>query len=140
MDVITTEGVPPRERFDFWRETVGRNALQFRMEPVKHTPQVEARFVAVGGLSIMRFAGSVASRYTRTRAEISRSEAPCYYVPIQLRDQCLIDSGKGMSVLGAGDGFVADPLRDYDMRYVAPENPHKRALVVGFRKEVVTAR
>jgi hypothetical protein len=32
MQVITTEGMPPGERFEVWRDIVART-LRFRMEP-----------------------------------------------------------------------------------------------------------
>jgi AraC-like DNA-binding protein len=140
MIVITTDNVPPRERFEFWRDSIARTALQFRMEPVKHAPRGEARLAAVGGLGVMKCDGSVAARYTRTRAEIGRSQAPRYFVQIQLRTQCVLDHGEKQSLVAVGDGFAADPLREFDMRFAAPENPHKRVLVAGFRKEAVAAR
>ena len=140
MTVITTDNVPPRERFEFWRDSIARSALEFRMEPVKHTPRGTARLATVGGLSVMKFDGSVVARYTRTRTEISRSQAPRYFVQIQLRTQCVLDHGKDQSLIEVGDGFVADPLREFDMRFATPENPHKRVLVAGFLKEAVSAR
>ena len=35
MQVITTEGVPPGERFEFWRDIVAQGAMRFRMEPME---------------------------------------------------------------------------------------------------------
>lgn len=37
--LLTTEGVPARERFEYWREAIGRRALEFLMQPVTEKPQ-----------------------------------------------------------------------------------------------------
>lgn len=140
MAVITTEGVPPHERFEFWRATVARIGLLFRMEPVKHVAWAEARLNTIGSLAIMKFDGSVAARYARTRVEISRSQAPRYFVQLQLREECLLNNGKEHSRLGIGDGFAADPLREFDMKFATPESARRRVLVAAFPKEAVAGR
>jgi AraC-like DNA-binding protein len=52
----------------------------------------------------------------------------------------LLQSGEQQSVLGVGDAFVVDPLREFDMTFVTPDNLSKRSLVVRFRKEALSAR
>ena len=79
MQVITTEGVPPGERLEFWRDIVARGAMQFQMEPlepVDDAPHAEMRLAAIGGLSLVRFESAFLLRYGRTRAELARSQAP----------------------------------------------------------------
>jgi AraC-like DNA-binding protein len=135
--IITTPDAPPDDRFEFWRETIARSALQFRMEPMERLPRGEIRFVTAGGLAIMHIDGALATRYARTRVEIARSQGPFNFLHLQLNGDCLLRSGEQRSVLAVGDAFVADPLREFDMTFAAPD---KRSLVVRFRKEVLSAR
>ena len=86
MQVITTEGVPPGERFEFWRDIVAQGAMRFRMEPmepVDHAPQAEMRLAAIGGLALVTFEKAFTIHYSRTRAEIARSQAPYYFLGLQ---------------------------------------------------------
>jgi hypothetical protein len=76
MHLITTANVPPRDRLDFWGETIARSALQFRMEPVEQAPCVEVRLANMGSLAMMHIDGAMATRYRRTRVEIARSQGP----------------------------------------------------------------
>ena len=140
MAVITTADVPPGDRFEFWRETIARSALQFRMQPMERVPRGEIRLAAAGGLVIMQIDGEAATRYTRTRVEIARSQGPYNFLHLQLRGDCLLQSGDKQSVLAVGDAFVVDPLREFDMTFVTPDNLSKRSLVVRFRKEALSAR
>ena len=137
MHLITTANVPPRDRLDFWGEMIARSALQFRMEPMERLPRGEIRFATAGGLAIMHIDGALATRYARTRAEIARSQGPYNFLHLQLNGDCLLRSGEQRSVLAVGDAFVADPLREFDMTFAAPD---KRSLVVRFRKESLSAR
>jgi AraC family transcriptional regulator, positive regulator of tynA and feaB len=141
MPVITTEGVPPGERFEFWRDGIARSALEFRMEPVARVPQGRIRLAAVGSIGLMQYDGAVATRYSRTRREISRSQGPYYFVQLQLRGLCLLERGEERSVLSIGDGFVGDPLREFDMVFGAPDGgAGKSSLVVRFPREELSAR
>ena len=135
--IITTPDAPPGDRFEFWRETIARAALQFRMEPMERLPHGKIRIVTAGGLALMRIEGALASRYVRTRVEIARSQGPFNFLHLQLNGDCLLRSGEQRSVLTVGDAFVADPLREFDMNFAAPD---KRSLVVRFRKEALSAR
>ena len=87
MAVITTADVPPGDRFEFWRETIARSALQFRMQPMERVPRGEIRLAAAGGLAIMQIDGEVATRYTRTRVEIARSQGPYNFLHLQLHGE-----------------------------------------------------
>ena len=140
MAVITTDGVPSGERFEFWRDSITRSALEFRMEPVAHVPRGEIRLAAVGGVGLMKYDGAVVTRYTRTRVEISRSQGPYYFVQLQLRGHCLLERGEEQSTLLIGDGFVGDPLREFNMVFGAPGNAGKCSLVVRFPREELSAR
>ena len=139
MAVITTADVPPGDRFEFWRETIARSALQFRMQPMEHAQRGEIRVSAAGSLAMMEIDGAVANRYTRTRVEIARSQGPHNFLHLQLEGGLLLQSGEQQSVLAVGDAFVVDPLREFDMTSVS-DNSRKRALVVRFRKEALSAR
>jgi AraC-like DNA-binding protein len=140
MALITTADVPPGDRFEFWRETIARSALQFRMQPAEHVTRGEIRFATAGGLALIMFDGCVASRYARTRTEIAQSQGPYYFMHLQLQGDCLLRSGEQQSVLTVGDAFVVDPLRELDMMFATPHNSSKRSLVVRFRKEALSAR
>jgi AraC family transcriptional regulator, positive regulator of tynA and feaB len=143
MQVITTRGVPPGERFEFWRDIVARGALQFRMqplEPVDRAPHAKMRLAAIGGLALVKFESAFITRYSRTRAEIARSQPPYYFMQLQLDGRCQLQRGEEQFSLSVGDGFVADPLREFEMTFAAPDNARRRTLVVGFPKEALATR
>jgi len=143
MQVITTEGVPPGERLEFWRDIVARGAMQFRMEPlgpVDDAPHAEMRLAAIGGLSLVRFESAFLLRYGRTRAELARSQAPYYFMQLQLAGRCQLRRGEEQFSLEVGDGCVEDPLREFEMTFAALDNGRRRTLVVGFPKEAMTTR
>ena len=143
MQVITTEGVPPGERFEFWRDIVAQGAMRFRMEPmepVDHAPQAEMRLAAIGGLALVTFEKAFTIHYSRTRAEIARSQAPYYFLGLQLHGHCQLQRGEEQFSLAVGDAFVNDPLREFEMTFPAPDNARRRTLVVGFPKEAMTTR
>ena len=97
MQVITTEGVPPGERFELWRDIVAQGAMRFRMEPmepVDHAPQAEMRLAAIGGLALVTFEKAFTIHYSRTRAEIARSQAPYYFLGLQLHGHCQLQRGE----------------------------------------------
>ena len=113
MQVITTEGVPPGERLEFWRDIVARGAMQFQMEPlepVDDAPHAEMRFAAIGSLPLVTFEKAFTIRYNRTRAEIARSQAPYYFMQLQLAGRCELRRGEEQFSLEVGDGCVEDPL------------------------------
>ena len=140
MPLITTQGLPPDERFEFWRDTIGRVAVQFRMEPVSKVPEGQIRLAEIGDLGLMNFDSAVVTRYARTRAEISRSQGPYYFVHLQLHGYCLLERGEERSTLAVGDCFVGDTLREFAMAFVTPDGLGKRSLVVRFPKEVLSGR
>jgi AraC-like DNA-binding protein len=142
MQVITTEGVQPGERFEVWRDIVART-LRFRMEPlvpVDHAPGAETRFAAIGGVPLVTFEKGFTIRYSRTRAEIARSQAPYYFVQLQLAGLCQLLRGEEQFSLSVGDGVILDPLRDFEMTFPVPDKARRRVLVVGFPKEAMTTR
>ena len=143
MQVITTEGVPPGERCEFWRDIVARGALRFRMdslETANHAPHAEARLAAIGGLALVTFESAFTMRYSRTRAEIARSQPPYYFVQLQLAGPLQLQRGEQQFSLSVGDGFVVDPLREFEMTFAVPDNARRRTLVAGFPKEAMTTR
>ena len=143
MQVITTEGVPPGERCEFWRDIVARGALRFRMDSLEtadHAPHAEARLAAIGGLALVTFESAFTMRYSRTRAEIARSQPPYYFVQLQLAGPLQLQRGEQQFSLSVGDGFVVDPLREFEMTFAVPDNARRRTLVAGFPKEAMTTR
>jgi AraC family transcriptional regulator, positive regulator of tynA and feaB len=140
LTVITTQDVAPGDRFEFWRDSVARSALEFRMDPVSHVPQGEIRLAAVGEIGLMKYSGAVVTRYSRTRREICRSQGPYYFVQLQLHGHCVLERGEDQSTLSVGDGFVGDPMHEFNMVFGAAGNGGKSSLVVRFPKEVLSAR
>jgi len=141
VPVITTEGIPRGERFEFWRETIRDTSLEFRMQPVPEAPhEGNIRVERIGGLDMMKFDGAVVTRYSRTRTEISRSQRPQYFVQIQLRGYCLLERGEEQSALSVGDGFLGDPLREFEMMFGTADHRGKCSLVVAFPKESLAGR
>jgi hypothetical protein len=133
-------GTATDERFEFWRDTIGRVAVQFRMEPVSKVAEGQIRLAEIGDLGLMNFDSAVVTRYARTRAEIARSQGPYYFVHLQLHGYCLLERGEERSTLAVGDCFVGDTLREFAMAFVTPDGLGKRSLVVRFPKEVLAGR
>jgi AraC family transcriptional regulator, positive regulator of tynA and feaB len=144
MQVITTEDVPPRERFEFWGDIVARGAMRFRIDPlesVDRAPHGKARLAAIGRLALATFELSgFTMRYGRSRAEIARSQAPYYFLQLQLAGHCQLRRGEEKFSLSVGDGCVVDPLREFEMTYAVPDNARRSTLVAGFPKEAMMPR
>lgn len=116
MVMVTTHAVPPRDRFEYWRELIRqRTSLCFRMQPVTGPAHCALRAETIGDLALLHLHGGVVKRYTRTRAEISRSQVPFYFAHIQLEGDCTVRRGEQEIRLRRGDAFIIDPRHEFEM-------------------------
>ncbi|MER6302814.1 helix-turn-helix domain-containing protein [Kitasatospora sp. NPDC001539] len=115
--VFTGEDVPARERFDRWRELVGRTRSSEMTSPHADDFEAEMRRLELGPVTLLRTAFPSA-RFRRTAAMVRRSDPGVYHLTLVLGgDLALTRDGRpGQAVFGAGDLYVLDSSQPYDLR------------------------
>jgi AraC family transcriptional regulator, positive regulator of tynA and feaB len=113
MAAVTTEALPPRERFDYWRDAMSRQPVSFRLERAgagQFQCAMEARSVDRLAMVVARSANGVAHR---TKSEVADSPASFYCANVHLGGLAGLGIGNTMTTLAPGDIFFADTLRDF---------------------------
>ena len=114
LSLVTTDALPARQRFEYWREVVARQFIETRLEPDGGAFQAEMEARAVGGLVTARSRGSGGWAF-RTEAEIDRSPASFYMANIHLGGPVSVRAGGERTSLAAGDIFFVDALRPFEL-------------------------
>jgi AraC family transcriptional regulator, positive regulator of tynA and feaB len=114
MSLITTDALPARQRFEYWREVVARQYIETRLEPCPGAFHASVEAQAVGGLVAARSICSGGWAF-RTDAEIARSPASFYMANIHLGGPVSVSAGREPMSLAAGDIFFVDALRAFEL-------------------------
>lgn len=113
MAVVTTEALPPRERFEYWRDAMSRQPVSFRLERTgKGQFHCEIEPKSVDRLAIVRARSANGVAY-RTKTEVANSPAAFYCTNIHLGGLARISVGDRTTTLAPGDIFFADTLREF---------------------------
>jgi AraC-like DNA-binding protein len=113
MAVVTTEALPPRDRFEYWRDAMSRQPVSFRLERAgtgQFHCALDARSVDRLALVAARSANGVAYR---TKREVADSPASFYCANIHLAGLASLRVGNTTTALAPGDIFFADTLREF---------------------------
>jgi AraC family transcriptional regulator, positive regulator of tynA and feaB len=137
MTLVTTDDVPPPERFDFWREVVGQSLLYCQLEPVSGRPlHAKARTEKIGEVTLADFSGAMVKTYRRGRAEIGRSAPPCIFVQFQLSGSGFIRLGDQEAALSEGDAVIVDGVHGFERGWNEPG----RSLTLIFPQDWIVSR
>jgi AraC family transcriptional activator of tynA and feaB len=136
MPIFSLSSVPPKERFEVWRQGVRSSALDFQMEPWLGNPAPGSVAVqTIGNLEIISLDRSPVARYRRGRPEIARSPLPYYFVHLQIVGRGFMRRREQEFAIARGDVFVLDPLHEIEMGF-----PGARGLVVKVPKHWLAPR
>jgi AraC family transcriptional activator of tynA and feaB len=116
----TTNGLAPREKFDYWHDVVCRNLVDLDYRIVDDTP-FDASFAGVR-LESLNVSRIEASPHVATRnfAGISRADSGSLVFNFVLSGRMSAEQDGRSAVLGAGDGVVCDTERPYELRFDQP--------------------
>jgi len=111
--VASTAGVPPRERFDYWHDVVGRNLVDLDYRLIGEG-QFDATISAtpMSALQLCRIQASPHSA-TRSSAGISRAESESIVFNFVLSGSLVAEQDGRVARLKVGDGALCDADRPY---------------------------
>ena len=116
MVLITTAGQRPQDSFAYFDDTVRRELMPTRLEPIRGEPFAgEVRTSAIGGLITARMSAS-GGRSSRTETEIADSPAEVYVINLQLAGSSRVKfSSDEPASITTGDLWILDARRPYDL-------------------------
>ena len=112
MTFWSTDTIPERERFSFWREIICNTI--FSISPEAPSERFSAR-VRVRSSGPLRFAMCQSTSYEiiRTQRDVNRAPADYYTVYLQLQGQTLINQCDDSAALDCNDIVLSDCRRPY---------------------------
>jgi AraC-like DNA-binding protein len=115
MTVQSTDAVPSRERFAYWREVISRRFVPLRPERVDRGPfWGEVEPLALGGLAATRLRCGP-QRVHRGPREIAAASADVYFLNFQLAGESSFCQGSDAQPLHPGDWAVLDPAQPFEL-------------------------
>ena len=136
MISLTTDGVGPRERVEYWADLVSRHVTPMRMEPSGPSPlRGEVRAQAIGNVTIAEVSGH-GIHASHTRAEIARTGDHLYAACVNLDGHARISSRGAELELYRGDVFITDSRHEFAFELGRPW----RHLVLSMPTEWIDSR
>jgi AraC-like DNA-binding protein len=120
MIVMTTDGVRPSERVEYWADLISRNVTPMRMEPVGGRPlHGQVRAQTIGDLTVAEI--TVAGIHAlHTRAQVAHTRGHLYAACVQLEGEARIDRHGEQIELQKGDVFITDSRHEYTLDLERP--------------------
>jgi AraC family transcriptional regulator, positive regulator of tynA and feaB len=120
MVSVTTDGIPPRERAEFWADLVSRHVTPMLIEPAGKLAlhgEIQARLI--GGLGVARVSGR-GVHALHTGAQIARARGHVYAACVHLEGEARITRrGEGIA-LQRGDIFLTDSRHEFTLDLERP--------------------
>ncbi|WP_257032196.1 AraC family transcriptional regulator [Streptomyces sp. 1331.2] len=115
--VFRGEDVPAKERFDCWRELIGRTRDSEMTSAHADHFEAEMRRLELGAVTLLR-SSFPPSRFRRTAAMVRRSDPGVYHLTLVLDGGLSLarDDREPTAVFGAGELYVLDSSQPYDVR------------------------
>lgn len=115
MRICTTTQQPKSHQFSYWREVLCEEFTA--LNPVPEPADGFDSKVVVKGLLDVRVADVTSKAQTvhRGRQEISRVPDEFFFANLQLAGECLVRQDGRESIIKAGDFYVVDTTREYDL-------------------------
>lgn len=115
MVSISTDGVPARERIEFWTDLVSRHVTPVLIEPAGDRPlrgEVEVRMI--GALAVAKVSG-MGIHASHRRAHVARARGHLYAARVHLDGEALIEH-RGTSIpFKQGDVFITDTRQEFTL-------------------------
>lgn len=120
MQVFSTDDVPSKDRFAYWRDVLTQHFIHLRPEPAgqdEFSSSITAQ--GLGGHSFSRvMAGG--QRIHRTRSEIARSPHDLVFLNLQIRGNSSYRQDGEETALSPGDLFIIDAVRPFELGCAEP--------------------
>jgi AraC family transcriptional regulator, positive regulator of tynA and feaB len=113
MTSITTDGIPLRERAEFWADLVSRHVTPIRIEPAGEQGlcgEIQTR--VIGGLGVAQVAG-VGVHASHTSSHIARARGHVYAACIHVDGEARIIRRGEAIALRPGDVFITDSRYEF---------------------------
>ncbi|AXG82670.1 AraC-like ligand-binding domain-containing protein [Streptomyces paludis] len=113
--VFRSEDLPAADRFDYWRELVGRTRSS-DMISVHHSDfRAEIRLMELGPVTVWP-TSFLPTRYRRSPKMVRQSDPELYHLTLLLDGGLAIDSAGRTNTFGPRDLHMADSSAPYDVR------------------------
>ncbi|MFE6050461.1 AraC family transcriptional regulator [Kitasatospora sp. NPDC056446] len=114
--VFRAEGVPARERFDYWRELIGRTRASEVTSAHADDFEAEMRRVELGPVTLLR-TSFPPTRFRRSEGMARRSDPGVYHLTLLLAGGLALTRGAGPTAAFApGDLHLVDSADPFDLR------------------------
>jgi AraC family transcriptional activator of tynA and feaB len=120
MISVTTDGVPRRERAEFWADLVSRHVTPMRIEPAgKQALRGEIHVRLIGDLGVAQVAG-LGVQALHTGAQIARARDHVYAACVHLEGEARITRRGETIALRQGDIFITDSRHEFTLDLERP--------------------
>jgi AraC-like DNA-binding protein len=118
MQVWSTDGLPPRERFAYWNDAVCDAFLRVRTEREQRS-SFNGRIgsTALGGLRL-NHVRSEPHLVRRDRRALAQGPEAAFFVNLHATGQCVLTQAERDHVVGPGDISFHDGTRLFDLRFL----------------------
>ncbi|MER7672362.1 AraC family transcriptional regulator [Kitasatospora sp. NPDC096128] len=115
--VFRGEGVPVRERFDCWRELIGRTRASEMTSEHADDFRAEMRRLELGPVTLLR-SSFPPTRFRRTAAMVRRTDPGVYHLTMPLDGGLSLTRGtrERTRTFGRGDLYLVDSSHPYEVR------------------------
>ncbi|HEX3919570.1 MAG TPA: AraC family transcriptional regulator [Caulobacteraceae bacterium] len=104
---FSSDALPARDRFDVWRDLIGRKLFRMSIDPIGEAPyRAKAALRALPSLKIG--IGSVSAAIHHHTREIALAENDDVLLVVNLRGSLLVRRASTDLVLGPGDGLIVE--------------------------------
>lgn len=113
MISLTTDGVAPRERVEYWADLVTRHVTPMQMAPSGGAPlRGEVRAQVIGNINVAEVSGQGICA-SHTRAEVARADGHLYAACVNLDGNARIKRRGEELELRRGDVFITDSRHEF---------------------------
>ncbi|MEW1722372.1 helix-turn-helix domain-containing protein [Streptomyces sp. NPDC093109] len=113
--VFRTEDMPAEDRFDYWRELLGRTRTSDTISAHHSDFRAEIRVMELGATTVWP-ASFPPTRYRRSPRMVRQSDPGLYHLTLLLDGGLAIDSAGRTGTIGPGDLHMTDSSHPYDVR------------------------
>ncbi|HWU08605.1 MAG TPA: helix-turn-helix domain-containing protein [Streptomyces sp.] len=132
-----THDVPVADRFDYWRELIGRTRSSEMSSPYARDFRAELRVMELGPVTVWP-TSVLPTRYRLSSKRTRRNETGLYHLTLLLEGGLILDHAGGTDTFGSGDLHMVDDSRPYDLRPVQDGSGSAvRGVGVDFPKELL---
>ncbi|KAF4405005.1 helix-turn-helix domain-containing protein [Streptomyces lycii] len=113
--VFHTRDVPVADRFDYWRELVGRTRSSDMSSPHARDFRAGMRLMELGPVTVWP-TSVLPTRYRLSPRRARRNDTGLYHLTLLLDGELTLDHTGGTDTFGPGDLHMVDDSQPYDLR------------------------